>query len=106
MLQGFRARFSGARERAPGAETKLRPGRDVLGAERDGLIVLLDLRREVYLGLDEVGSAIWRAIEAGSRLDEVKQRVATEFDAPADLIERDTARFIADLAQRRLIQLS
>lgn len=106
MLQGLRARFDRRRVSVPRPESRLRPARDVLGAERDGLIVLLDLRREVYLGLDEVGSTIWRAIEAGLPLDEVKQRVASEFDAPAELIERDTLRFIEDLAQRRLILVS
>ena len=106
MLQGLKARLERRIASVPRPDSKLRPARDVLGAERDGLIVLLDLRREVYLGLDEVGSTIWRAIEAGSRLDDVKQRVASEFDAPAELIERDTLRFVEDLAQRRLIQVS
>jgi hypothetical protein len=107
MLQGFKARLRGrGHSVVPRPESRLKPARDVLGAERDGLIVLLDLRREVYLGLDEVGSAIWRAIETGARLQEIQLSVAAEFEAPAELIERDTARFVEDLANRGLISLS
>ena len=107
MLQALKSRLRRrGHTTVPRPESRLKPARDVLGAERDGLIVLLDLRREVYLGLDEVGSAIWRAIEAGDRLHEIQLRVAAEFEAPAELIERDTARFVEDLASRRLISLS
>jgi hypothetical protein len=85
------------------AETKLRPSRDVLVAERDGVAVLLDLRRAVYLGLDEVGTVAWREIEHGASPESVAKRVCEEYDAPADVVREDMHHFIADLRRRRLV---
>ena len=106
MVRRLMDRVRWPRSKGPGPEAKLRPARDVLAAERDGLVVLLDLRREVYLGLDEVGTTIWRGIEQGSRVRELAQRVADEYDAPMDRIEPDTIRFIDELISRRLVLFS
>jgi hypothetical protein len=85
------------------ADVKVRPARDVLVAERDGVAVLLDLRRAVYLGLDEVGTVAWREIENGASVESVARRVCQEYDAPADAVHDDMQRFIADLRERRLV---
>ena len=92
---------SGREDVAAGA--KLRPARDVLTAEKDGLAVLLDLRRSVYLGLDEVGTAAWREIENGATATMVASRIAEEYDAPADAVTADMRRFIEELRRRRLV---
>lgn len=84
-------------------DVAVRASRDVLTAERDGVAVLLDLRREVYLGLDEVGSTIWRALADGGTPAAAAQRVADEFDAPPDRVLEDTNRFVGELLRRRLL---
>jgi hypothetical protein len=85
-----------------GAARRLRPARDVLAGERDGVTVLLDLRREVYLGLDEVGTAIWREIERGAEPAQIVERLCSEFDAPREVVEQDTHAFLATLVRRGL----
>src|SRR5690606_28680426 len=85
------------------AGAKLRPARDVLTAEKDGLAVLLDLRRAVYFGLDEVGTAAWREIENGATAAMVASRIAEEYDAPADAVTEDMQHFIDELRRRRLV---
>jgi hypothetical protein len=83
---------------------RLRPARDVLTAEREGLTVLLDLRRGVYLGLDEAGTAIWREVEAGSTPTEVEARLCAQYDAPVEVVRDDVARFMAVLLRRGLVE--
>lgn len=90
------------RENSAGG-AKLRPARDVLTAEKDGLAVLLDLRRAVYFGLDEVGTAAWREIENGATAAMVASRIAEEYDAPTDAVREDMQRFIDELRRRRLV---
>jgi hypothetical protein len=85
------------------ADARLRPARDVFMAERDGVAVLLDLRHEVYLGLDEVGTVAWREIENGASVDKLAQRICAEYDAPVEAVRRDMQAFIADLQRRRLV---
>jgi hypothetical protein len=91
-----------ARERMS-SQVTLRPSRDVLRAERDGIAVLLDLKRAVYFGLDEVGTVAWREIEQGATTESIAIRVCEEYDAPADAVRDDMREFIADLRRRRLV---
>lgn len=92
---------AGRQNAAAGA--KLRPARDVLTAEKDGLAVLLDLRRSVYFGLDEVGTSAWREIENGATPAMVANRIAEEYDAPANAVTADMRRFIEELRRRHLV---
>jgi hypothetical protein len=82
---------------------RLRPSRDVLTAERDGLAVLLDLRREIYLTLDEAGTVIWHEVRHGASTEAVVDRLSAEFDAPAEVLHADAERFLADLHGRGLV---
>ena len=85
------------------AHAKLRPARDVLAAERDGVTVLLDLRRAVYLGLDEVGTVAWREIEGGASAESLTRRICEEYDAPTDAVHADMQTFVTELRRRRLV---
>lgn len=82
---------------------ELRPARDVLSAEKDGVAVLLDLRKAVYIGLDEVGTTAWREIERGTTPDRVTERICEQFDAPAPAVQADMLRFIDELRRKRLV---
>jgi hypothetical protein len=88
----------------PSRNRTLRPSRDVLTAEQGGLTVLLDLRREIYLGLDEVGAAIWREVEAGAGPLLIAERLRQEYDAPAEVLRLDVERFLAELEDRGLVE--
>ena len=102
MLKMLLGRMSSA-DLNPTASGPVRPSRNVLSTEKDGLAVLLDLRRCQYLGLDEVGTVAWRAIEAGADAEAAAARVCEEFDGPAESVVNDMHRFIADLRERRLV---
>ena len=81
----------------------VRPARDVIAAQSEGISVLLDLRRDIYFGLDEVGTLVWREIEAGGTAAGAAQRICAEFDATEDIARRDAEQFIAELTARGLV---
>lgn len=83
--------------------TRVRPARDVLTAERDGVAVLLDLKRAVYFSLDEVGTTAWREIEHGASAELVAARICEEYEAPHDAVLADMKRFIGTLRRERLV---
>jgi hypothetical protein len=91
------------RRAAVSFDTRLRPAGNVFMAERDGVAVLLDLRREVYLGLDEIGTVVWREIENGASGESITRRVCEEYDAPADAVRGDIQKFMAELRHRHLV---
>lgn len=85
------------------ADAVLHPSRDVFVARCDGAAVLLDLKSEVYLGLDDVADAIWRGIEAGRSVRQIADQLSAEYDAGADVLLADTQRFARELLGRRLV---
>lgn len=94
------------RSRTPEAmkpAARLRPGRDVLSTEHEGSTILLDLRRQVYLGIDEVGTVIWREIERGATCAEIERDLEAQYDADPEVLQRDARAFVADLLSRRLV---
>ena len=65
------------------ADATLQPGRNVFVARCDGAAVLLDLKSEVYFGLDDVADAIWRGIESGRTVREIAAGLSEEYNAGA-----------------------
>lgn len=84
----------------------VRPSPDVLTAHKDGVAVLLDLRREIYLSLDEAGTIIWSELEQGARPGTIYERLAAEFAAPVEVLQADADRFLAELRERGLLEVA
>jgi len=59
--------------------------------------VLLDLRRERYYSLDDVGTRIWAMVGEGADVPEMVSRLHDEFDAPVERIEGDVNTFLGRL---------
>jgi hypothetical protein len=80
-----------------------RPSPDVTAATREGRAVLLDVRRERYFGLDEVGTTIWDGLERGLTFTEIVDTLETEYDASRTTLENDVSQFVARLAASHLV---
>ncbi|HEX8172860.1 MAG TPA: PqqD family protein [Thermoanaerobaculia bacterium] len=80
-------------------------------AVRDGVmfnrvgdeLVLLDLDRGIYLGLDAVGSRFWELITGGASIAEAVETMLAEYDVARDELEADLAGLLAELEQHALI---
>lgn len=75
----------------------------VFAAAREGRVILLDSRRERYLGFDDVGSAVWTRVEAGRTVEEIASELAREYEADPERIQQDVAAFLAELSDAGLI---
>jgi hypothetical protein len=67
---------------------------------------LLNLRTNIYYSLNEVGTYVWNAIGQPVAFGSLVQRVAAEYAAPADQVEKDLARLVARLDQAGLVTCS
>lgn len=66
--------------------------------------VLLDSKHGVYLGLDEIGTAIWHEIEQGATSTEICERLLRQYDVTKEVLAGDIQIFIAKLTERGLIE--
>jgi hypothetical protein len=83
---------------------KLYPAEHVTRVQKGGRSVLLDLDRERYLGMDEVGTRVWESLHEGLAFDAIVERLAEEYDAPRERIEADVEQFLGRLLECRLVE--
>ena len=57
-----------------------------------------------YFELDPVGSTIWEGVSAGTRVQDLVNRVALDFAIDRETAARDLSEFLAALADRGLIE--
>jgi hypothetical protein len=81
---------------------------EVLAVVHGGRTILLDLRTERYLGLDEVGTAVWGVVadagEDGVALASIVDMLAAEYEAPRETLARDVGILIDRLWREGLVE--
>jgi hypothetical protein len=69
---------------------------------RDGA-VLLNLDTEQYVGLDDVGCAMWHAALGCRSLEDAVVQITEQFDVEASTVLRDFTAFIERLLELGLV---
>jgi ornithine carbamoyltransferase len=77
----------------------------VFAQEVDGEMVLLDMESENYFGLDEVGTAIWHAMQEKETLHEVLDTLLEQYEVEAEVLERDLSNFVTKLLESGLVEV-
>ncbi|WP_373033782.1 PqqD family protein [Sulfurovum sp.] len=77
----------------------------VFAQEVDGEMVLLDMESENYFGLDEVGTAIWQAMQEKETLQEVFEVLLEQYEVEAEVLERDLSDFVGKLLESSLVEV-
>ena len=78
----------------------------VFAQEVDGEMVLLDMESENYFGLDEVGTAIWQAMQEKETLKEVFDVLLEQYEVEAEMLENDLSDFVGKLQESGLIEVT
>ena len=78
------------------------PSTDAIFRDLDGEAVILHLDSGTYFGLNSVGTRIWQLMEREGRLTDVLDDLRAEYDAPADVLERDLLDLVTRLVEARL----
>jgi hypothetical protein len=66
--------------------------------------VLLNLKTEQYLGLDDVSSRAWRALTEGASIQAAYEALLAEYDVEPEQLRRDLEDFVQELIQLSLVQ--
>lgn len=87
-------------------KAQVRRAPQVLGTEIHGEMVIIDTDRGVYLNLNDIGTHIWNLIDAPMCVDEIVASLSRDYDAAADVIERDVLAFLHQLRTRNLVTIA
>jgi hypothetical protein len=86
---------------------RVRPASGVLFQTlTDGSSVLLDMDREVYFGLDAVGTSLWHAIGAGLSFDAAMDELNSRYDVTAERLRADLAELVGQLIDAGLVEVA
>jgi len=77
----------------------------VFAQEVDGEMVLLDMESENYFGLDEVGTAIWQAMQEKETLQEVLDVLLEQYEVEIDMLKNDLSNFVGKLEESGLVKV-
>ena len=77
----------------------------VFAQEVDGEMVLLDMESENYFGLDEVGTAIWQAMQEKETLKEVFDVLLEQYEVEEEMLEHDLSDFVSKLVESGLVEV-
>ncbi|MGH7279880.1 MAG: PqqD family protein [Polyangiaceae bacterium] len=70
----------------------------------DGDLVILDLDRGDYFGVNEVGARLWTGLVAGRTPREVALELGEEFDVDASTLLEDLVSLTQDFLARGLVR--
>ena len=71
--------------------------------EVNGEMVVLDLKREEYFSLNEVGTRVWQLLETDTSLQHAHAQLCEEYDVSPDELEGDLLALAGDLEEAGLI---
>jgi hypothetical protein len=78
---------------------------DIVYREVDGSIVTLSLTSGEYVGLDAIGSHIWRLIEQDGQKESIRRGLLAEFDLGDKECDEELDAFLSMLTAKKLVAI-
>jgi hypothetical protein len=86
-------------------ETRVRISPSVYARPFGEELVLLHFGRGEYFGLDEVGAAIWRALEAEKTLNAIADALVERYDVQRDTALQDVVSVVTEMIEAALVEV-
>jgi hypothetical protein len=77
----------------------------VLFRELEGRGVFLNLRTELYLSLDDVGTRMWTLLTAEPSIEAAYGKLLAEYDIGPDVLRRDVEILLGQMLEHGLVEL-
>ena len=77
-----------------------------VSADLSGEAAILNLDSGVYYGLNVVGAFIWNLIQESTRVQDIYESVAGEFEVDREQCQNDVDRLLRNLADEGLIEIA
>lgn len=86
-------------------DSKVSISPDVMVREVGGESVVLDLKTERYLGLDDVATSMWQAVTAADSVQAAYEQLAGSFDVEGEQLRSDLDNFVQELLRLGLVEV-
>src|SRR5882724_1018102 len=104
MIGFFKGAFSrNESERRQPGRLMFHAAPDVKASLHPDGVVLIHLGTGTVFSSNRVGAMIWKGATERRSLDEVAASISGEFDIPRQTVQRDTAKFLAQLEAEGLL---
>ena len=67
--------------------------------------VFLNLKSEIYYGLDETGTRMWQLLTAAPNIENAYEELLTEFDVEAELLRQNLSELLGQLVDKGLLRI-
>ena len=84
--------------------TLLQRNPDMVAANLDGDLVMMNEKLGRYYGISGVGARAWELLEAPASVDDLVNNICQEYDIDSDTCHRDIMLFVQDLMKAILIE--
>ena len=78
---------------------------DVLDADMDGELVMMDIDQGSYFGLNTTATRIWSLLAQPVVISDLCHQLTAEFNVPEKQCEQEVVRFLENLLRRGLLQV-
>lgn len=85
--------------------TRLRRVPDVLATEVGGEMVMMDIEKGVYFGLDPIGTDIWNRLSESMTVAALAVALVQVYDADIASIERDVLVLLKRMVEQGLVEV-
>jgi Coenzyme PQQ synthesis protein D (PqqD) len=86
-------------------EMKAKKAPDVMIRQVRDESVILDLNTERYLGLDDVGTHMWKALLASDSVEQAYEQLRDLYRVEPDVLRKDLESFVTALVQHGILEL-
>lgn len=78
---------------------------DLLAAPMDDKLVMLDLEKGKYFGMDDIATTIWTAIATPVRVGDLCEQLMERYAVDAETCRADTLEFLNQLRDEGLLEV-
>jgi hypothetical protein len=78
---------------------------EAVASELDSEVVILDLSRSAYIGLDGVGARIWELLARPTRVRDIEAALLSEYEVERSRLSSDLTSLLSDLIGRGLVHV-
>jgi hypothetical protein len=86
--------------------TVVRKDNNLMGGEMGNETVLMDMNSGDYLGLNEVGSSIWKIIVEPKSVSEICTELMEKYDVDAPTCEAETLKYLNQLVTENMLTVN